>query len=253
MNEFRKRLGLQFFADGPEEVTEEPIEEPTADEPSAEPEAPTEPETPPQVDMRQIRDSVYAEVLRSMCAINPATNQPFANESEWTNYLRDFERQEQENNLRQQGIDPEVLNQAIAHNPTVQQANQIIQKAQQQEGERALQAAVAEIGKLDSNIKSVQDLFKMDTFRQFDDLVHAGYSLVHAYQIANYDNLMSKRSEAAKQATLNSVNGKGHLSPTRGGAGDSTVIPQDTLNMYRRMFPDKDDNWILGQYKQFKE
>lgn len=258
MNEFRKMLGLQFFAE-PEDgggSTEPPVSEP-ANEPAGEP--PAEPQVQ-EVDTQAYRDTAFREVLSMLNLTNPATNQPFANEGEWTQYMQAFAQQEREQQeqarqqqLREQGVDPDMLSQAIAANPTVQQAQQMILQAQQAEGDRALNEAVSEISKIDPEIKELKDLFSMPNRAEFERLfLEKNYDPVHAYIIANNGKISEKRSAAAKQAALNSVNGKGHLVSTKGGAGDDVVIPQGTLDMYRRTFPGKDESWYLEQYKKFR-
>lgn len=256
MNEFRKMLGLQFFAEPDEGGTEPPMM--AQEESPAEPPAP-EPPAEPQIDTQAYRDTAFREVLSMFNLVNPATNQPFANEGEWNQYMQDFaqlEREQQEQTrqqrLREHGVDPEMLSQAIAAHPIVQQAQQMIQQAREAEGTRALNAAISEISKIDPSIKEVGDLLSMPNFQEFDRMVQHGYSLPNAYKLATYDTLGEKRSAAARQAALNSVNGKGHLVSTKGGAGDDVVIPQGTLDMYRRAFPGKDESWYLEQYKKFR-
>lgn len=257
MNEFRETLGLQFFAEPDDGGAEPPMNEPAGEpvgEPSADPQV-----HEPQVNTQEYRDTAFREVLSMLNLTNPATNQPFANEGEWNQYMQAFAQQEREQQeqarqqqLREQGVDPEMLSQAIAANPTVQQAQQMIQQAREAEGTRALNEAVSEISKIDPSIKEFGDLLSMPNFQEFDRMVRRGYSLPDAYKLANYDTLSEKRSAAAKQAALNSVNGKGHLVSTKGGAGDDVVIPQGTLDMYRRAFPGKDESWYLEQYKKFR-
>lgn len=258
MNEFRKMLGLQFFAEPDEGGAEPPMNEP-ANEPAGEPSA--DPQVhEPQVNTQEYRDTAFREVLSMLNLTNPATNQPFANEGEWNQYMQAFAQQEREQQeqarqqqLREQGVDPDMLSQAIAANPTVQQAQQMILQAQQADGERALNEAVSEISKIDPEIKELKDLFSMPNRAEFERLfLEKNYDPVHAYIIANNGKLGEKRSAAAKQAALNSVNGKGHLVSTKGGAGDDVVIPQGTLDMYRRTFPGKDESWYLEQYKKFR-
>ena len=250
-------LGLQFFAEPDEGGAEPPMNEP-ANEPAGEPSA--DPQVhEPQVNTQEYRDTAFREVLSMLNLTNPATNQPFASEGEWNQYMQAFAQQEREQQeqarqqqLREQGVDPEMLSQAIAANPIVQQAQRMILEAQEAKQNRALDDAIAKISKIDPSIKECGDFLRMPNFQEFDSRVRRGYSVFDAYIAANYETLGEKRSAAAKQAALNSVNGKGHLVSTKGGAGDDVVIPQGTLDMYRRTFPGKDESWYLEQYKKFR-
>lgn len=182
--------------------------------------------------------------------VNPYTGRPITNKAEYDAFMRQHQQEEQRAQYEQAGVDPDILNQLIAQNPTVQQAQQVIEQAQMAEGQRALEAQVAEITKLDPSVKSMQDIMAMPTFADFDAKVRQGYSIADAYKLANFDTLGQKRSAAAKQAALNAVNGKSHLTATTGGAGEDVIVPPETMDFYRQAFPGWTEAQIMADYKK---
>lgn len=193
------------------------------------------------------QDALVERIYRGQT--NPYTGKPIRSVRD----LNEYEQQYQQDQMRQAGIDPSVLNQMIENNPAVQQARQMTAKMQQEEGQRYIEGQVAEIGKVDPAIKSFSDLTKAETFPQFDAMVRRGYSLVDAYKIANFDRLTGQRAAAAKQQALNSVNGKNHLNPTKGaGNGEDVVVPEETMAMYRSAFPSWTKQQIIEDYKKHK-
>ena len=180
---------------------------------------------------------------------NPYTGRPITSEREWNEY----EQQYQAEQLRQSGIDANTLNRMIENNPVVQQARQMTARMQQEEGNRALQKQIEEVSKIDPSVTDFQSLVSHPNFQQFNARVMQGYSIVDAFKLANYDQITGKKAAAAKQAALNSVNGKNHLNPTKSaGSGEDIVVPEETMAMYRSAFPKWTKQQIIDDYKKHK-
>ena len=184
---------------------------------------------------------------------NPVTGQPIRTEADYFAALDAQQREQQEEELRQRGIDPTLLSQAIENNPVVIQAKQLLAQNQKAEMERALESQVREIGKLDPSIKTFDDLAKMPNFAEFDRLARGGYDLVSAYKIANYEAASTRSASAAKQAALNNAKGMSHLGTTQGLSGDGTTgadIPAGQLARWRDCFPDATDAELKAKYNR---
>ena len=180
---------------------------------------------------------------------NPYTGRPIRSVRD----LNEYEQQYQQDQMRQAGIDPGVLNQMIENNPAVQQAKVMTARMRQEAGQRALEEQIAEIGKIDPSVTDFQTLVQHPNFQQFDARVRQGYSLVDAFKLANYDQITGKKAAAAKQQALNSVNGKNHLNPTKSaGTGEDVFVPEETMAMYRSAFPNWTKQQIIEDYKKHK-
>lgn len=166
-----------------------------------------------------------------------ARNNKFAQE----NGFKDFEEMEhvaEQQRLEKLGVQDtdafkNVLNEYIDKNPTVLQAKEIIQKQQLENGTKLLNEQIAEISKLDKDIKSIDDIIKMENREIFDNLVKKGNTLVDAYKIANFEKLSNKASAKAKQQVLNGINSKEHLKTTSGAAGSDIIVPSDIMAQYK--------------------
>lgn len=193
------------------------------------------------------KDALVERIYRGQN--NPYTGRPIRSVRD----LNEYEQQYQQDQMRQAGIDPGVLNQMIENNPAVQQAKVMTARMRQEAGQRALEEQIAEIGKIDPSVTDFQTLVQHPNFQQFDARVRQGYSLVDAFKLANYDQITGKKAAAAKQQALNSVNGKNHLNPTKSaGTGDDVVVPEETMAMYRSAFPNWTKQQIIEDYKKHK-
>lgn len=197
----------------------------------------------------QERQAAKDEMIRQMYdgQLDPYTNRPISSEAD----LRAYEQAYQRDQMQQAGIDPAMLDRMIANNPTVKQAQRVIDRVQMEEGERAMNEAIAEISRLDPSVTDAASLANHPNAQAFNALVNKGYALVDAFRLANFDTLTGKKAAAAKQQAMNNVNGKNHLATTPiGGGGDDVHVPDETMGWYRKAFPDWTKQQIIADYKK---
>uniref|UniRef100_UPI0028A08A9A hypothetical protein n=1 Tax=Anaerotignum sp. TaxID=2039241 RepID=UPI0028A08A9A len=77
--------------------------------------------------------------------------------------------------------------------------------------------------------------------------------LIKAYTANFADEIMQRRTAAAKQGTLNAINGKRHLSPTKGGGGGGESMSQEEFKTWKGFFPDATYEEIQKMWKKNKE
>lgn len=257
-------LNLQLFADGDEttidtgveatEVTEPLVTEGTDTTESVETEveetAPAEPQT---VDVNAIyaaaRRKAEAEAKEKQAKVdaeykarfgkytNPLTGKPIETQADYLEALDAQQRQNAENELRQKGVDPSIIQQMVENSPAVKQANAYLQKVQADEVKRRIDAEVKEIHELDSSIDSLEKVPKevVEMCAQIK-----GLSLVQAFKIANYGKTDVSKADAIRQQTVNQIKGKSHLAPMTGVTTSTEVeIPNSEKAMWEAMFPDK--------------
>lgn len=195
------------------------------------------------------RQAAKDEVIRQIYEgqLDPYTNKPITSEADLQAYQQAYQRDQ----MQQAGLDPSMLDQMIANNPTVRQAQEVLDRVQMEEGERQMNEAIKEISHLDPSITDVAALANHPNAPVFNEYVNRGYSLVDAFRLANFDQLTGKRAAAAKQQAMNNVNGKSHLTTTAGNAGgDDIVVDDTTMQWYRAAFPNWTKQQIIADYKK---
>ena len=166
---------------------------------------------------------------------NPMTGQPIRSAQEYLSAMQAQMSQQNAQQLQKAGLDPNLIDRAVAMNPTVQQAQQIIQQQTQAEANRMMQADLQAIVDLDPSLGSVQDVFKTENFQK---------------------RLSKVQAEKAEQAAINQSKGKAHLAAAQGvsGKSDGEDIPEHLMPQYRKWFPDKSNKELRALYnKQLKE
>lgn len=185
--------------------------------------------------------------VAAMCqgVTHPVTGQPITNVNDYMDALQIQQRQANEQELQEKGVDPQIIDRMIAQNPVVMQAQQVIEQNKMVAAENALQRDLAEITKFDPNIKGINDLAALPNFPEMLDRVSHGMSLVDAYKIVNY----GKSTDAARQQAINQMRGKDHLATQSGVEQDEEYVEVPSEIMSRWKSEGKTEKQIRELYK----
>lgn len=270
-------LDLQFFAEEGENEPEvaEPVEETdVAEEPAGENEAePAEQQTPEQnaqyaairrkaeydaqikYQNEQARlDNMYAERFRGLT--NPETGAPIRGAADYFEALAAQERMQAKEEMQQAGLDPALLDKAIANSPLIRQAEEAIKQNTQRESQRMVDEDMQKIIAFDPMVSSANDIVSQSNFI---DVVHyceahPGMRLADAYKLVNFDRLSSERAKSAEQSAINQARSKNHLTTPSGVSNDDNTvdIPLDQLEKWQEAFPDKSPKDLRKLYNKAK-
>lgn len=167
---------------------------------------------------------------------HPVTGQPITNVHDYIDALAIQQRQASEQELQEKGVDPALINRMIASNPVVMQAQQVIEQNKMMGAEQQLQNDLAELSRIDPNIKGVQDLANLPNFPEMLARVERGETLVDAYKVVNFSNFMQHTEGAARQQAINQMRGKAHLpSPSTSVStdNDEVEVPAEIMKSWK--------------------
>lgn len=208
-------------------------------------------------DAKRKYDSVINErnqQIAAMCkgVTHPTTGKPITTVDEYFDALRIQQRQAQEQELQDKGIDPSLIDKMIAQNPVVMQAQQVINRTMANEAEQRVQNDLAELMKIDPSIKGIQDLANLPNFNDMITLVERnGLSLVDAYKACNFDTFMQHTNDAARQQAINQMRGKSHLASQPSGVAtenDDVEVPAEIMKSWKE--EGKSEKQIRELYKK---
>jgi hypothetical protein len=189
--------------------------------------------------------------ISAMCQgiTHPTTGQPITNVRDYVEALQIQQRQAREQELKEKGIDPSMIDRMIESNPVVMQAQQVIEQNKMTQAEQALQNDLAEISKYDPSIKGIKDLSALPNFPEILSRVERGASLIDAYKMVNFDTFMQHTNEAARQQAINQMRGKEHLTTQKGvaEAEDYVEVPAEIMSRWKN--EGKTEKQIRDLYK----
>lgn len=170
---------------------------------------------------------------------NPITGQPIRSKDDYLKALDAQEELRAKAELEKNGVDPKILDNAIANNPLVRQAQMVMEQANRQQVYSAINNDIAELGKLDPSITSLETV--PPAVIEMSMQSGGNINLVNAYKILNYGKVSDSKQAELTQSAINQAKGKQHLNPVNGVAtpDDGVEIPSSELAMWKDMFPDK--------------
>lgn len=255
--EVDESVDTEYSDDTMDTSSEESVE--PADPQESEDQA-SEPEERPQIDVnaiaaaarrqseQRLRD-IDAEYTRRFGHLqNPKTGQPIRSQQDYLAALDAQEEMKAKEQLKQQGVDPAVLDNLIANNPQIRQAQAVMAQQQRAMTINQINNDLAELSKLDSSISSLETV-PPDVLQRS---MQTGMNLVDAYKIAYFGKVNDSQQAAIQQQAINQAKGKSHLNPVNGVAtpDEGADIPQSELTMWKDMFPDKSPTELKKLYNK---
>lgn len=189
---------------------------------------------------------------------NTMTGEPIRTLEEFRAWNEAFQTAQISKDLESGKLTREALDKAVADNPAVKRAEEIIRRdeeARRQAEEAAAKARIdgeiAEIHKMDPAVSSVEDLMKMPNAKQFYEYVKRGNSFLDAYYLANRETLEQRAAQAARQQAMSAARSKDHLTAIGNarGAGAASV-PSEEMQLFRLLNPDATEAEIQKYYNK---
>ncbi|MDD3393500.1 MAG: hypothetical protein PHG19_02500 [Anaerotignum sp.] len=187
--------------------------------------------------------------------VNPVTGQAVRNEAELIAYEQAMAENEYNRKMADAGIDPDILNNIIGNHPAVLAAQRMQQEQQAREAENFTKT---QLGNLlakypDCGLTDLNQLEQSQAGKAtLQDWGKTG-DLVKAYTANFADEILQRRTAAAKQGKLNEINGKRHLSQPKGSGGGGESMSQEEYRTWKGFFPEASYEEIQKMWKENKE
>ena len=276
------RYNLQFFAEdgeGTSETTQETAapetseSEVTTEEGTTEGETGTseEPTTPPvqseeanrafasmrreaEAARKQLAEIDNAYARQYAGYKNPETGAPIRSAKDYIEAMAAQERIQAREKLRENNIDPEIVDRMIANSPVVRQAEAATAELNNYRAQQMIEADMKKVLALDPSKNSVDEIYSDPSYASVVEYIgtHPGTRFDEAYKLVNFDRLSGLKTAAAKQAVVNQVKGQAHLSNASGVTTNDNLedIPSNMLEGFKDMFPDKSMKELKALYNK---
>ena len=178
----------------------------------------------------------------------------------WQKQFRDAQLQQE---LSEGKLTVDRLNELVADNPIVKQAQQVLQQsgpaqtpqqdaAQQAADNARIQQEIAEIGRLDPSVKNLGDILNGPKGKEFYEYVNKGYSFLDSYRLSNFERLTTAKAQAARQQAVMNDRGKDHMRGTNGIRGTGALsVPNADMAMFRAFNPNATEAEIQAYYNKY--
>lgn len=204
-------------------------------------------------------DATIADLFKRAQLTDSFTDKPITNLDEFNAWEKRYNEESFAEELKEGNLTPEKLikyldDKKAESNKAQEEAVAAEKQRQAQEAVRQrMDAEIAQIHEINADISTLADLDKLpraDEFRSnlkqiMDSPILAAYQRTYGQETA------SSAASAAKQQTLNSVNGRSHLTATTARGTGMQSVPADVLAEYRELMPGLTDAEIQKHYNKY--
>ena len=215
--------------------------------------------------IREEEAAKSAEALKKIFAslgLKDAAGKPVETAEDYARYDAEQREVKLRQDLKAGRLSPESLRAALRQDPEIQgilkQAEEATNsaKAKEQEARESkfradMERELTEIRKLNPQVRTTDDIIRMETGPEYARLIRLGVSPTEAYKLANFDAIRRNDRQAAEQAARNAAAGKSHLQSTPLG-GNALSAPADYVANMRKYVPGISDAEIQRFYKESK-
>ena len=198
--------------------------------------------------------------IASLGLQNPYTKKPITTQAELDEYKQKLDVDKKSRIAKKAGMTEGEFDKYVEELPVVKSAKEQMARAEEaqkaaaaKEAEAEINRQIAQIGEMDASIKSLDDLRKMENYKDFYALVKRGNTLVDAYKLVNFERLTSSATDRAKQSALNQVASKAHLDRTVTRGAGAVTVPADMIAEYRAFNPDATDAEIRAHWAKYQK
>ena len=197
-------------------------------------------------------DAMYAQQFAGYT--NPETGAPIRSARDYAEAMAAQARIQAREQLQEANIDPVLIDNMINNSPAMRQAKAATAELNSIRAQQMMEEDFREVLKSDPTMHSQDDIINSDSYVAVVDYVrsHPGIRFSDAYKLVNFDRLSSAKGQAAKQAAINGIKGKNHLSTGASiNVNDSDEdIPASMIEMYKDAFPDKTNAELRALYNK---
>ncbi|GEM_PF-2876065 len=174
---------------------------------------------------------------------------------EYEHYAAQTAQQQKREFLTRSGIEEAEFDRIVQNLPQMRaaeaaqaQANAAREAAAAEQAKQSMRQELQKITALSPQIKSIEDLSKLQNYGEFYDLVKKGYSLSDAYKLAEFETLQQQRAAQSRQQAMNAAQSKEHLTATKTRGEGTVSVPREVKEMYRAIMPGITDAEIQKHY-----
>lgn len=197
------------------------------------------------------------ETIKEMRMTNPYTRKPIESKAEYDEYLERRKTERAQKNREKLGLNEAEYEKFVSDLPEVQEARELKAQAeaekkaaQEREFQMRVNEEIKNISMLDPSIKSIEDLTKLDNYPALYEKVSKGMSIEDAYKLVNFDRFIKQAGDKSKQAALNGIGGKSHLTTTQTRGQGAIPVPPDVREIYKALNPGITDAEISAHYNR---
>ena len=212
-----------------------------------------------EAEAKKTLDATLTDLFKRAQLTDTFTDKPITNIDEFNAWEKRYNSESFAQDLREGNLDPEKLakyldDRKAEENKAAEQARAIEEQKRAQEAvQQRMSAEIAQIHDINPDVNTLADLDKLPRAKEFRENLKQimDSPIVAAYKRTYGQETASSAAAAARQQTINSVNGRAHLTATTARGTGMSSVPADIAAEYRELMPGLTDAEIQKHYNQY--
>jgi hypothetical protein len=137
--------------------------------------------------------------------------------------LDEFENALLQQEYKNAGIDPELINKAITNHPVVKQAETYVNRLQETQRQQWIKEDIENLHKEfpeTANVKTEHDLYNLPEWNEINAYIKRGYDMTDAYYKVNKNKLLEKSKKDVEKRTVADIQDRAKRGVVKPDSGD---------------------------------
>ena len=214
--------------------------------------------------VKEAEERATINTLKAVGAKNPFTGKIIETAEDLAAYRSAQSDRAKQQFMRSAGQTEEAYQQTIESLPEVVAARQAqkdaesraaiaegkIREAEEAEFRRSLEEEVKRIAETGEDVKTLEDVTKLEKYAEIREKVNRGYSLEDAYHSVYRKEIAERQANVRANRAAAAAASKSHLSRTSSKGDAGVTVPSDVIAYYRVLMPNMSDADIVKHYSK---
>lgn len=212
--------------------------------------------------VKEAEERATINTLKAVGAKNPFTGKIIETAEDLAAYRSAQSDRAKQQFMRSAGQTEEAYRQTIESLPEVVAARQAqkdaesraaiaegkIREAEEAEFRLALDEEVKRIAETGEDVKTLEDVTKLEKYAEIREKVNRGYTLEDAYRSVYRKEIEERQANVRAERAAAAAASKNHLGKTSGKGAPNITVPADVLSTYKLLNPNMSDADIVKHY-----
>lgn len=214
--------------------------------------------------VKEAEERATIATLKALGAKNPYTGKIIETAADLEAYRKDQSENAKQKFMRSSGQSEEAYRQTVESLPEMVAAKQAqkdaesraaiaeakIREADEADFRRSLDEEVKRIAETGENVKTLEDVTKLEKYPEIREKINRGYSLEDAYRSVYRNEIETRQANVRAERAAAAAASKNHLGKTSGKGAPSVTVPADVLSTYKLLNPNMSDADIVKHYSK---
>lgn len=214
--------------------------------------------------VKEAEERATIATLKAIGAKNPYTGKVIETAADLEAYRKDQSKRAKQQIMRSTGQSDEDYLETVDNLPEMVEAKKKLRAAEERaasaeakiresedaEFKKALEEEIKRIAETGEDVKTLEDITKLEKYPAIREKINRGYSLEDAYRSVYRKEISERQANVRANRAAAAAASKSHLSRTSSKGDAGVTVPSDVIAYYHLLMPGMSDADIVKHYSK---